>query len=296
MTIGFLGLGVMGQPMALNLAAAGVPLLVWNRTPERTVPLRAAGADVAGSVDEVFARASTVLMMLVNHEVTDAVLGRGTPGFAERVRGHLIVSTGSTPPDYSRALAADIRAAGGRFVESPVSGSRKPAEAGELVALLGGEASDVEEVRPLLEPLCRTVIHCGPIGDGLLMKLAVNHYLVISIAALAEAVHFGDRQGLDLDVLAEALNSGQLASDITRAKLPKLIHRDFTVQAATEDGLANMRLVAAEARQLGLSTPLLDVSGELYSEAVALGNARIDMSSVVDAFTAREHRAGHERE
>lgn len=286
--IGFIGLGVMGQPMALNLAASGTPLVVWNRTIERVQPLRAASADVADSVDALFRRSSTVLMMLVNPAVTDAVLGRGTDEFAARVAGHLIISTGSTPPEYSRSLAEDIRSAGGRFVEAPVSGSRKPAEAGELIALLGGDPLDVAEAEPLLAPMCRKIIHCGPVGHGLLMKLAINHYLVISIAGLAEAVHFGERHGLDLAVLTDALNSGQLASGITHAKLPKLVDREFSVQAATEDGLANVRLVAGAARQLGLSTPLLDLSGALYEEAVRLGNARIDMSSVIDAFAARE--------
>ncbi|MCK2037856.1 NAD(P)-dependent oxidoreductase [Microbacterium sp. SSW1-49] len=290
--IGFIGLGVMGQPMALNLAGAGIPLFVWNRTDARTEPLRAAGADVAASVDDVFRRTSTLFLMLVNERVTDEVLGRGTDAFAERVAGHLIVSTGSTSPEYSRGLAADIRTAGGRFVESPVSGSRIPAEAGRLVALVGGAADDVAEVAPLLEPLTKTVIHCGPVGHGLLMKLAVNHYLVISIAGLAEAVHFADGHGLDLDVLSEALNSGQLASDITRAKLPKLSAREFSVQAATEDGLANARLVSEAARAQGIASPLLDVAEELYREAVDLGNARIDMSSVIDAVAARD-TTGH---
>jgi len=228
------------------------------------------------------------VMMLVNPKVTDLVLGRGTEDFTRRVRGHLIISTGSTPPDYSRALARDIRAAGGRFVEAPVSGSRRPAEAGELVALLGGDPIDVAEAEQILKPACRRMIQCGPVGHGLLMKLAVNHYLVISIAALAEAVHFGERNGLDLDVLSTALNSGQLASDITRAKLPKLVAREFSVQAATEDGLANVRLVADVARAIGVATPLLNQSGILYEEALTLGNARLDMSSVIDAFAARE--------
>ncbi|MFJ2553866.1 NAD(P)-dependent oxidoreductase [Microbacterium sp. NPDC087591] len=290
--IGFIGLGVMGQPMALNLAHAGIPLLVWNRTGARTEPLRAAGADVAASIEDVFRRTSTLFLMLVNERVTDEVLGRGTDAFAERVAGHLIVSTGSTSPEYSRGLAADIRTAGGRFVESPVSGSRIPAEAGRLVALVGGAADDAAEVAPLLEPLTKTVIHCGPVGHGLLMKLAVNHYLVISIAGRAEAVHFADGHGLDLDVLSEALNSGQLASDITRAKLPKLSAREFSVQAATEDGLANARLVSEAARAQGVASPLLDVAEELYREAVDLGNARIDMSSVIDAVAARD-AAGH---
>ena len=146
--IGFIGLGVMGQPMALNLARAGTDLVVWNRSPERAEPLRAAGATLAPSVDEVFARARVVLVMLVNEDVTDDVLGRGTPGFAVRVSGHVVVSMGSTAPGYSRGLATDIREAGGRYVEAPVSGSRKPAGTGQLRPVAASGLSSFRGSRP----------------------------------------------------------------------------------------------------------------------------------------------------
>lgn len=285
--IGFVGLGVMGQPMALNLARAGVPLVVWNRTPGRAEPLREAGAVVADDVTAVFASARVVLVMLVDEAATDAVLRRGTPAFAPLVSGRLVVSTGSTAPAYAVDLAADVRAAGGRFVEAPVSGSRAPAEAGELVALLGGDRADVEEVRPLLAPLCREVLVCGPVGSGLRMKLAVNLYLDAAVAALAEAVHFADRLGLDLGTFRTAIQTGQLGSPLTRVKVPKLVDRDYAVQAAISDVLANTRLIAAEAQAAGIASPLLDLSSELYAETLALGHARSDMTAVREAIEAR---------
>ncbi|MFF7475100.1 NAD(P)-binding domain-containing protein [Streptomyces sp. NPDC008092] len=288
---GFVGLGVMGQPMALNLARAGAPLVVWNRTPERAEALRAAGARVAASVEEVFAHARVVFVMLVDEAVTDAVLGRGGPGFAKLVADRVVVSTGSTAPEYARGLAADIEAAGGRFVEAPVSGSRKPAEAGELVAMLGGDPDAVAEVRPLLAPMCREAVHCGPAGSGVLMKLAVNLYLDTTLAALAEAVHFAQRQGLDLETFRAVVDSGQLGSGITRVKVPMLAAHDFTVQAATADAYANTRLIADAARAAGIATPMLDLSSELYGESVRLGNARLDMSSVLSAIEARTDTA-----
>ncbi|MGY5014837.1 NAD(P)-dependent oxidoreductase [Streptomyces sp. 900105755] len=288
---GFVGLGVMGQPMALNLARAGTPLVVWNRTPERAEPLRAAGARVAASAEEVFARARVVFVMLVDETVTDAVLGRGGPDFAKLVAGRVVVSTGSTSPEYARGLAADIEAAGGRFAEAPVSGSRKPAEAGELVAMLGGDPDVVAEVRPLLAPMCRESVHCGPAGSGVLMKLAVNLYLDTTLAALAEAVHFAQRQGLDLETFRAVVDSGQLGSGITRVKVPMLAAHDFTVQAATADAYANTRLIADAARAAGIATPMLDLSSELYGESVRLGNARLDMSSVLTAIEARTDTA-----
>ncbi|MFF4116544.1 NAD(P)-dependent oxidoreductase [Streptomyces sp. NPDC001714] len=288
---GFVGLGVMGQPMALNLARAGTPLVVWNRTPERAEALRAAGARVAASVEEVFAQARVVFVMLVDEAVTDAVLGRGGPEFAKLVADRVVVSTGSTAPEYARGLAADIEAAGGRFVEAPVSGSRKPAEAGELVAMLGGDPDTVAEVRPLLAPMCRETVHCGPAGSGVLMKLAVNLYLDTTLAALAEAVHFAQRQGLDLETFRAVVDSGQLGSGITKVKIPMLAAHDFTVQAATADAYANTRLIADAARAAGIATPLLDLSSELYGESVRLGNARLDMSSVLTAIETRTDTA-----
>ena len=285
--VGFVGLGVMGQPMALNLARAGTPLVVWNRTPERTDPLRESGAAVAGTVDEVFARAHIVILMLIDESATDAVLHRGTPTFDRLVAGHLVVSMGSTAPEYSRRLGADIHNAGGRYVEAPVSGSRKPAEAGQLVALLGGDPDLVAQVQLLLAPMCRQTLLCGPVGSGLLMKLAVNLYLDTMIAGLAEAVHFAERQGLDLTTFATAVDTGPMASDVTRIKVPKLVARDFSVQAAASDAYANTRLIAGEARAVGLATPMLDAASQLYGETVHLGHRRLDMSAVPQAIEAR---------
>ncbi|AGB72375.1 NAD-binding protein [Rhizobium tropici CIAT 899] len=285
--IGFVGLGVMGQPMALNLAKAGTRLVVWNRSPAAADPLREAGATVAVSVEEVFERARIVVLMLVNEMVLDAVLRRGTPDFAKLVAGHIVVSMGSNPPDYSRGLAADIVAAGGRYVEAPVSGSRKPAETAQLVALLGGDAETVAEVRPLLAPMCRETILCGPVGNALLMKLAVNLYLCTTLAGLAEASHFAERNGLDLETFQAAIDSGPMASDLTRVKIPKLVARDFSVQAATADAFNSTKLIAEAARAVGTASPVLDVCRILYGESAELGNGRLDMVSVVAAIEAR---------
>ncbi len=291
-TIGFAGLGVMGQPMALNLAKAGKKLVVWNRSPAAAEPLREAGAAVAASAEEVFERARIVILMLVSEAVLDAVLKRGTPAFAKLVAGHIVVSMGSNSPDYSRGLAADIAAAGGRYVEAPVSGSRKPAEAGQLVALLGGDAQAVAQVRPLLAPMCRETIPCGPVGNALLMKLAVNLYLCTMLAGLAEAAHFAESNGLDLKTFKAAIDAGPMASDLTRVKIPKLVARDFSVQAATADAFHSTDLIARAARAAGVASPVLDLCRALYGESVELGNGRLDMVSVVTAIEARTAALG----
>jgi 3-hydroxyisobutyrate dehydrogenase len=280
--VGFLGLGIMGEPMARNLAAAGVPLVAWSRTPRPVAGVRA-----ADSPAKVFAEARIVLLMLGGAEAIDAALGRGDEGFAELVRGHIVVHMGTTAPEYSAALEADVVAAGGRYVEAPVSGSRTPAMAGELVAMLAGDPAAVAEVRPLLAPMCREAVDCGAVPQALLMKLSVNLFLITMVTGLAEATHFAERHGLDLDRLRGVLDAGPMASAVSRVKVDKLVRRDFAVQASLRDVLMNNRLIAEAARAAGIASPVLDACHELFGEAVELGYGTEDMAAVVRALEAR---------
>lgn len=291
MNVGFIGLGVMGRAMALRLAAAGTPLVVWNRTPERAEPLRAAGAEVAADAGEVFARTEVVLLMLADEAAVDTVLGRGTPALAARVAGRVVVHLGTTAPEYSHALETDVRAAGGRYVEAPVSGSRVPAEQGRLVAMLAGEAGAVDVVRPLLGPLCRETFGCGAVPGALLMKLSVNLFLITLVTGLTEAFHFAERQGLDRGLFLDVLDAGPMASAVSRMKAPKLRERDFAVQAAALDVLKNNRLIAEAARKAHLASPLLDVCHALFEETVTQGHGGEDMVAVLRAIEARTTEA-----
>lgn len=287
MVVGFLGLGLMGEPMAANLLRAGTTLVVWNRTAARTEPFRAAGADVAGSVAEVFERAAVVLAMLAGGAALDAALGRGTDRFTAIVAGRTLVHMGTTAPAYSRGLEADVRAAGGRYVEAPVSGSRGPAQAGELVAMVAGAPDAVAAVRPLLAPMCRQTVECGPVPNALTMKLAVNLYLITTVTGLAEAAHFAAVHGLDMDAFRAVLDAGPMASMVSRGKLAKLLAGDLSAQAAAADVLMNNELVAAAAREIGMATPALDVSHALFGETVAQGHGGEDMIAVIRALEAR---------
>jgi 3-hydroxyisobutyrate dehydrogenase len=228
MTVGFLGLGIMGGPMALNLARAGTPLVVWNRTAAATAPPAAAGAEVAPSPAGVFARADVVLVALATEAAVDEVLQRGTRWFPAMVRDRTVVLMSTCSPAWSARLGADVAAAGGRYVEAPVSGSRGPAEAGQLVAMLAGDPADLDRVRPLLAPVCRQTVDCGPVPQGLQMKLAVNLFLITMVTGLAEAVHLAGRLGLDLDRMREVLDAGPMASAVSRGKTAKLLAGDWS--------------------------------------------------------------------
>ncbi|MTD53909.1 NAD-binding protein [Amycolatopsis sp. RM579] len=287
MKVGFLGLGVMGAPMALNLVRAGTELVAWNRTAAKARPLRAAGAQVATTPAEVFGQAEIVLMMLADEGATDAALGRGTPEFARLAGGHTIVHMGTTSPGYSRRLAADVGTAGGDYVEAPVSGSRKPAEAGELVGMLAGDEAAVARVRPLLAPICAETVVCGQVPDALTMKLAVNLYLITMVTGLAEATHFAQRHGLDLERFRSVLDAGPMASPVSKVKVHKLVTNDFTVQASITNVLENNRLIAEAAHNSGVAAPLLDICHALYGETLAMGHGEQDMAAVVRAIEAR---------
>jgi 3-hydroxyisobutyrate dehydrogenase len=282
----------MGEPMALNMRRAGTPLVVWNRTPVKLAALAEAGAQIAPDIDSLFAATEIVILMLADEAAIDAVLAHGSSAFGTRVRDHVIVHMGTTPTAYSRSLETDLRTAGAQYVEAPVSGSRKPAEAGQLVAMLAGAAEAVAYVQPLLAPMCKQTMVCGAVPAGLSMKLAVNLYLLTTMAGLAEAFHFAQRHGLDLAQFAAIINAGQMGSDLSRVKLPKLVDGDFSVHAAIADVFKNNSFVSQAARDAGIASPLLDVCRELYAETLALGHGTEDMAAVVKAIEARTTRLG----
>jgi len=290
--IGFIGLGVMGKPMALNLARAGVKLVVWNRSPGGRDALAASGASIVRDTSEVFRRARIVFLMLYDGAAVDAVLARGTADFAAYAAGHVIVQMGTPSPDYSQDLEADIRAHGGSYVEAPVSGSLKPAEAGQLVGMLAGETRAVAEIRPLLAPMCHQVFVCGAVPKALTMKIAINLFLIPLVTSLAETFHFAERQGLDARQLQAILDAGPMASAVSRVKAAKLASGEFSVQAAITDVLKNSRLTTDAARKAKVATPVLDVCEALYREAVERGDGGLDMASVIGAIEARTRRAG----
>lgn len=282
--VGFIGLGIMGRPMAGNLLRAGLPLTVWNRSPEPMHALGAEGAGVAESPAAVFAASDVVFLMLANADAVDDVLRRGRPAFAGMVSGRTVVPLGTTSPGYSAGLARDVEAAGGSYVEGPVSGSRVPAERGELVGLVAGDREAVEQVVPLLAPMCREVLRCGQVPAGIGTKLAVNLYLCATVAGLAEAYHLAAALDLDLGVFQRALDSGPMASAVSTGKLAKLVERDFAPQAALRDVHLNTRLIAEAARTVGAAAPLIDATRQLFRDAEDAGAGALDMAAVVTAL------------
>ena len=285
--IGFIGLGSMGEPMAHNLARNGNQLLVWNRTSKDFGQLVAKGVKVASSAAEVFSHSRTIILMLASDRAIDEVLGRGTLAFADRVRNHTVIQMGTTSAAYSKSLADDISSNGGQYVEAPVSGSRKPAEAGTLIAMLAGKEELIERVGALLAPMCRQVIFCGPSPNALLMKLAVNTFLISMVTGLTEATNFARHQGLDLKMFEAILNASPMASEVSCGKLAKIVNDDFSPHASISDVLMNSCLITNAAREKGIASPLLDVCRQLLQQAVVDGRGAQDMAAVMMSIEAR---------
>jgi 3-hydroxyisobutyrate dehydrogenase len=290
MSTGFIGLGTMGAPMARKLARrldkSGMPLVVWNRRLDAIAALQASDANVvaAASPADLFAQADVVFLMLANSAAIDQVLARHTPAFAAMLGGRTVVCIGTTAPGYSSGLEADIVAAGGRYVEAPVSGSRAPAEQGTLVGMLAGDAAAVAVVEPLLEAMCERSFHCGPVPGALQMKLAVNLFLITMVTGLAEATHLARHLGLDLSVFRAIVDAGPMASKVSSIKLAKLVERDYGVQASAADVLMNATLIADAARAAGVASPLLDCAQDLFTRTVELGHGKADMAAVILAL------------
>jgi 3-hydroxyisobutyrate dehydrogenase len=290
MRLGFIGLGTMGLPMVCNLLRAGHALVVWNRTPARCAAAIALGARQAEGIDQLCAVSEVVLTALLDEAALDQVLGRGSAVFRRRLAGKTWVQLGTTSPSYSQSLAADIALAGGRYVEAPVSGSRGPAHAGRLVGMLAGADEDIAMIAPVLRPLCREQFFCGAVPNALRMKLAVNHYLIAMVVSLAETVHAARTAGLDLALLQRILDIGPMASEVSKAKLARLVaDDDAATDAAIRDVRTIARLVADQARDSHAAAPIIDHCVDLFRAALELGAGERDMAAVVDMVAARHH-------
>jgi 3-hydroxyisobutyrate dehydrogenase len=230
-----------------------------------------------------FDACDTVILMLADDRGTDEVLGRGTAEFGDRVGGKLIVNMGTHAPAWSKALETDLIAAGARFVEAPVSGSRGPAEAGELVAMVAGDPEGIEQLRPLLSHLCRESVEAGAVPGAMACKLSVNLYLIASVAALAEAATLAQKLRLDPAIFSRVIGSGPLGSDVARAKLAKMISRDFAPQASIGDVCKNAGLVAEAAAGASLDARVMAAARRLFDRTLESGGGEFDMAGVITA-------------
>jgi 3-hydroxyisobutyrate dehydrogenase len=278
MRVAVVGTGIMGSAMARNLIAAGLATTVWDRSPSATAPLAQAGARVAASAADAVADAGVVIMMLPTADVVTSVLFDGgvaqafAPGAVCAQMGTIGVSATLEISGRLGRLRPDVR-----FVDAPVSGSKGPAEAGQLLILASGPADAEPVVRPVFSAIGRKTVWLGQAGQGTRLKLAVNAYMSVLIEGVAEALDLAARFGIEPDKLGEAIEGGPLDAPIADVKLHKMETGDYAPEFPLEWALKDVDLALAEAS--GATLPLLAALSRQWRAAVDAGHGRDDVSA-----------------
>lgn len=289
--LGFIGLGLMGRPMAHNLLKAGFPLTVYSRSPAPVEELAAAGAHAARSPREVAAAADVVITMLPDAPDVEAVLF-GPNGVIEAARpGLIVVDMSTVSPVATRRMAARLGEAGLAMLDAPVSGGTVGAEAGTLSIMVGGDEATFERCRPIFETLGKRITYMGPSGAGQLTK-ACNQIMTAGIyAVMSEALVLAAKGGLDPARVVEVLSSGAARCWALEVRAPKLLRRDLAPGFKASLQYKDLNIVAEAARALGVPMPVTGVVRELYHAMIVAGDGDLDNSALI---TVLERLAGTE--
>ncbi len=283
-SVGFIGLGIMGQGMARNLLKSGFSVTVYNRTRARSEELAADGAAIAETPADAARGKDFVITMLSDPAAVKSVV-EGERGLAAGLgAGATLIDCSTVDTETSAMLLQLAKSKGADFLDSPVTGSKLGAEAGELVLLLGGEAAVLEQARGVLEAMSKRIIHAGPSGSGTLLKLCFNLMVSHTAVALSESLVLGAKGGLNPETIVDALMAGALASYFIDWKGKCMITRDFATNFSTKLMLKDTKLIASTAQSLGFDLPTTDAVRDKLQEAADSGLAEEDFCSVVKVY------------
>jgi len=276
--VAVLGIGIMGSAMARNLAAAGLRTMVWDRSSEATAPLADIGALVAPSPQDAVRDARVVITMLptadvVNSVVFTAAAAAFAGGAVWAQMGTIGLAATSGIGERLGRIRPDVM-----FVDAPVSGSKGPAEAGQLLILASGPPAAEAIVRPAFSAIGRKTVWLGEAGQGTRMKMVVNAYLATLVEGVAEALELAERLGIDPAALEDAIEGGPLDAPLADAKLHKMKSGDYTPEFPLEWALKDVDLAIAAAGADRL--PLLEALSRHWRAAVEAGHGRDDISAV----------------
>ena len=290
MNIGFIGLGIMGAPMAGHLIAAGHSLFLKSR---RGVPeaLLAAGGTACATAAEVAERADTIILMLPDTPDVEQVLF-GAGGVAEGLSpGKTVIDMSSIAPLATKDFAARIAERGGAYLDAPVSGGEVGARNAALSIMVGGEAGTFARAEPLFAAMGKTVTHVGPVGSGQVAKVANQIIVALTIEAVAEGLLFASKAGADPAKVRQAITGGLATSRILELHGARMIERTFDPGFRIALHQKDLNLALDNARTLGLSLPATALAQQLFSACVAQGGAAWDHSALVKALEALANHA-----
>jgi 3-hydroxyisobutyrate dehydrogenase-like beta-hydroxyacid dehydrogenase len=287
--VAFLGLGIMGRPMALNLARAGFEVVAWNRTREKAE--RLAGEEdrvsVADSPAAAAREAGIAISMVPDAPEVEAVL-LARDGAADGLpEGGLAIDMSTISPTAGRGIAERLSRKGIGFLDAPVTGSRPKAESGTLTIMAGGEADDFERARQILEAMGSLVVHVGPQGHGSMVKLINNTLAAVNAAALAEGLSVARASGLDTGKLLEVVAAGSGDSAMRALKAKPMLDGDFDPLFKLGHMLKDMSHYLWEAERLGARPAVADSARRAYEEADSNGHGEHDFAAVIEPIATK---------
>ncbi|SDJ76576.1 2-hydroxy-3-oxopropionate reductase [Nonomuraea maritima] len=291
-TIAFIGLGIMGSPMSVNLVRAGHTVTGYNRTPAKAAPLVEAGGRAAASIAEAVRDAEIVAVMVPDSPDVRDVLTGVDGVFRHAEPGTLIIDFSTIRPDVTTELAEAARARGLRPLDAPVSGGEAGARNAALSIMVGGEAADFEAARPVFDAVGRTVVHVGPSGSGQTVKAANQLIVAAHLQALAEAVVFLEAHGVDLDAALDVLGGGLAGSAVLAQKRGNMATRTFEPGFRVELHHKDLGIVTSAAREAGIALPSAALVAQLVAAANAAGDGALDHSALlrgVERLSGRLH-------
>ena len=279
--VGFIGLGNMGGPMALNLAKNGFALVIHDIDRAKVEPLRARGAKVAGSPEEVSAATQRTIVMVETTAQAESVIA-GERGVIRSAKpGHIVICMSTIDPFAAKRLGEQLGARGVAMLDAPVSGGTVRAKSGELSIIAGGPLETFDACGDLFKAMGANIFHVGGLGQGLAMKLVNNMLGQVALVAIAEALIVGVKAGLDPQTIYDVVRVSTGTSHAFETGVPRILARDFTPGGTVDITYKDQELETAFAKQLGVPLLLANITQQLYQMARAAGYNKEDGLSVI---------------
>lgn len=277
MRVAFLGLGIMGRPMASNLVKAGHEVAVWNRTPGKDVE----GARAASSPADAASGAEVVWVCVSDTQAVESVLF-GSQGAAEGLsEGAIIVDSSTISPSATRKFAERVRTRGVSYVDAPMTGSKTGAESGTLIFIIGGDEAAIDRIKPLLAAMGKKIFRMGETGKGQAAKLAMNLQIAMIYEGFAEALTLAAKLGLDAETLVPLVQASMVNSGVVDYKAPFVLNRDFSPNFPLRLMLKDIRLTLEAAKEARVKLPGLETVEEIYDMSAEDGNSDLDYAATL---------------
>lgn len=286
--IGFIGLGIMGTAMARNLVRAGFHLTVYNRAPEKAEPFIALGASAAPTALALAEGTDVIICMVTGAEAITDILW-GPHGAAQALSSSkCFVNMSTVSPRFATELGEKLASTSVRYVDAPVSGSKKPAEEATLIILAGGVEDEVKELAPVFGAMGKKTVYCGPAGQGAMMKMAINLLLGIMMEGVSEMMRLGAAGGLSAETMLDVVLSGPLQCPFFNMKSELLKSEVFSPQFPLKHMTKDLKAIVDTAHDVGVPAPVAHTLLPLYRAGIRKGWGEADFAAIFDVLKSLE--------